>query len=180
MDNGTTQDTQNGTTEATHDTQNGTTEEAQNGTTDETQDGTTDETQDGTTDETQDGATNETLDGTADKTQDGTTDETQDGTTEDTQQARSSQEAMTDYDLCTKFFEHTCSCKKNKGKPCSSLFPLEHYVDMRAQAAAMTNQELDLVLLGLIMTTIHDHDETVVRGRHKPAKRKSFITLYAQ
>jgi len=138
--------------------------------------GTTDETQDMTTDQTQDGTTNETQDGTAD----GTTDKTQDGTTGDTQQARSSQEAMTDYDLCTKFFECTCSCKKNKGKPCSSLFPLEHYVDMHAQAAAMTNQELNLVLLGLIMTTIHDHDETVVRGRHKPAKRKSFIILYAQ
>ena len=124
MVNSTTQYIQNETTEEMHDAQDWTTEETRDGTTDEAQDGTTDKTQDGTTDETQDG----------------TTDETQGGTTEDTQQVGSSQETMTDYDLCTKICECTCSCKKSNGKPCSSLFPLEHYVDMCAQSAAMHDQ----------------------------------------
>jgi len=43
---------------------------------------------------------------------------------------------------------------------------------MRAQASIMTRQELDLVLLGSFMTTMHDHEATVARGRHKPAKRQ--------
>ena len=42
---------------------------------------------------------------------------------------------------------------------------------MRSQASLMTHHELDLVLMGSIMTTIRDLDTTVARGRHKPAKR---------
>ena len=73
----------------------------------------------------------------------------------------------TDHDICVEFYERTCGCQKADGKPCSSLFPLEHFIDMRSQASLMTCQELDLVL----MTTIYDHDAIVARGRHKPVKR---------
>ena len=83
-----------------------------------------------------------------------------------------------DYDICVEFYERTCRCKKADGKPCSSLFSLEHYVDMRGQASLMTHQELDLVLLGSLMTTLHDHDTTVVRGRHKPAKRTKITSHF--
>ena len=83
-----------------------------------------------------------------------------------------------DYDICVEFYERTCRCKKADGRPCSSLFPLEHYVDMRGQASLMTHQELDLVLLGSLMTTIHDHDTTVARGRHKPAKRAKITSHF--
>lgn len=84
----------------------------------------------------------------------------------------------TDYDICAEFYERTCRCKKADGKPCSSLFPLEHYIDMRSQASLMTHQELDLVLLGSLMTTLHDHDTTVARGRHKPAKRTKITSHF--
>ena len=76
-----------------------------------------------------------------------------------------------DYEVCVQFYERTCGCQKADGKPCSSLFTLEHFFDMRSQASLMTHQELDLVLLGSLMTTLHDHDTTAARGRHKPAKR---------
>ena len=42
---------------------------------------------------------------------------------------------------------------------------------MRGQTSLMTHQELDLALLGSLMTTLHDHDADVIRGRHKPTKR---------
>ena len=49
------------------------------------------------------------------------------------------QTVKTDYDLCVEFYERTCGCKKADGKPCSSLFPLEHFVDMRSQASLITH-----------------------------------------
>ena len=47
--------------------------------------------------------------------------------------------------LCTNFTETTCGCKKANGKPCSSLFPLDHYLDLRAQSSFLTHDELDLI-----------------------------------
>ena len=84
----------------------------------------------------------------------------------------------TDFDVCVEFYERTCGCKKADGKPCSSLFTLDHFVDMRAQASLMTHQEFDLVLLGSLMTTLHDHDTTVARGRHKAAKRTKITSHF--
>ena len=75
-------------------------------------------------------------------------------------------------DECSAFTQRTCGCKHADGKPCSTLFPLEHYIDMRAQVSLLSHHELDLLLLGSIMTTIENHDETTARGRHKPLKRK--------
>ena len=76
--------------------------------------------------------------------------------------ATTSSMAKTDYDVCKR----TCQWKKADGKPWSLLFPLEHFVDMHRQASAMTHQELDLVLMGSLLTSLHDHDTTVAWGRH--------------
>ena len=35
----------------------------------------------------------------------------------------------------------------------------------------MNHQELDFVILGSLMTTLYNHETTVARCRHKPAKR---------
>lgn len=81
-------------------------------------------------------------------------------------------------DECADFVQRTCGCKHANGKPCSTLFPLEHYIEMRAQVSLLTHQELDLLLLGSIMTTIENHEETSVRGRHKPIKRQRITSHY--
>ena len=86
--------------------------------------------------------------------------------------------AKTNYDVCKDFYKHTCQCKKADSKPCILLFPLEHFVDMRSQASVMIHQELDLVLMGSLMTTLHDHDTTVARGRHKPVKRAKITSHF--
>ena len=54
--------------------------------------------------------------------------------------------------------KRTGGCQKADGKPYSSLFTLKHLVDMGSQASLMTHQELDLVILGSLMTTPHDHE----------------------
>jgi len=52
-------------------------------------------------------------------------------------------------------------CLKANGKPCSTLFQLH------AQLYMMTNDELDMVLIGSLMTTVHNQEDTTVRSRHK-------------
>ena len=45
------------------------------------------------------------------------------------------------------FVQQTCGCTKANGKPCSTLFPVEHYIEDCSQASLLTTRELDLVLL---------------------------------
>ena len=63
------------------------------------------------------------------------------------------------------------------GKPCSSLFALEYYIDIRVQASLLTRQQLDLVLLGSVMSTTAV-DKDVVHGQHKRTKRQGLSTGY--
>lgn len=70
-----------------------------------------------------------------------------------------------DFKLCTEFVQKTCGYTKANSK----LFSIDHYFEHRFQASLLTQQELDLILLGSIMTTVLDHD-SIVDGRHKPAK----------
>ena len=48
---------------------------------------------------------------------------------------------------CSNFTAKTCGCKMADEKPCSSLFGLEYYIDIRSQASLMTRQQLDLAVL---------------------------------
>ena len=81
-----------------------------------------------------------------------------------------------DVPVCEKFTEDTCGCTKADGKPCSTLFSLEHYIELRAQASFLTHDELDLVLMGSIMSTIMTDD--IAWRRHKPAKRSRIRQHY--
>lgn len=77
---------------------------------------------------------------------------------------------------CEKFVQQTCGCHLAKGAPCSSLFSVEHYIQLRAQSSFLTRDELDLTLLGSIMSTVV-HGEYVRDGRHKPNKRRKKTTM---
>ena len=72
--------------------------------------------------------------------------------------------AVSDEELCTTFVQKACGCTKANGKPCSTLFPVQHYIQHLVQTSLLTRQELDLVLLGPIMTTVLDRD-SIVDGR---------------
>ena len=67
---------------------------------------------------------------------------------------------------CSEFVRATCGCSKANGKPCSTLFSEEHYADLRAQAAFLTHEQLDLVILRSVMATIHT-DDSILRYRSK-------------
>lgn len=81
-----------------------------------------------------------------------------------------------DAELCQKFVNDTCGCMKNDGKACSGLFSLDHYIELRAQTSLLTRNELDLTLMGSMMSTLLMDD--VAWSRHKPTKRCRFCQQY--
>ena len=76
---------------------------------------------------------------------------------------------LTDEDVCREFIEHTCGCQKINGRPSSSQFSMEYYIEQHAQASLLTRNELNLVMLGCIMSTTRG-DKEVVHRRHQPVK----------
>ena len=78
---------------------------------------------------------------------------------------------------CQEFVKNTCGCHLAHGRPCSDLFSLEHYIQLRAESNFLT-RELDLTLIGSIMSTMIK-DDYVRDGRHKnPKRRKQITTSY--
>ena len=67
------------------------------------------------------------------------------------------------------------SCHLAHGRPCSDLFSLEHYIQLRAQSSFLTRDEFDLTLIGSIMSTVIK-DDYVRDSRHKNTKRRKQIT----
>ena len=80
-------------------------------------------------------------------------------------------DVVTDEQVCREFVEQTCGCKKACGQPCSSQFSIEYYMERRAQASLLTRTELDLIMLGSVMSTARV-DDSITHGRHKPVKRQ--------
>lgn len=73
---------------------------------------------------------------------------------------------------CKTFMEQTCGCTMGtKGSPCSSLFPLKYYVARKQQVAELTSKELDLLIMGSLMSVVNTQDD-IKDGRHKLSKRK--------
>ena len=81
--------------------------------------------------------------------------------------------------LCKKITENTCGCKNINGIPCSTQFSAEYIIEMRAQAYLLTHDELDMVILGSLMTTMN-RSENITDGRHKPKKRERDYSDYTQ
>ena len=73
-----------------------------------------------------------------------------------------------------------CGCKRAGGKPCSTLFSVEHFLSIRLQCAELTREELDFVLLGQIMATLSDGPHTTAeKHRHTATERKlTSMTFY--
>ena len=78
---------------------------------------------------------------------------------------------------CQEFLERTCGCRLNNGSPCSSLIPLEKYVSHRYEAAALTRDQLDLVLIGAVMSLVNTNDKTFDKN-HKSKTRQRIHSHY--
>ena len=63
-----------------------------------------------------------------------------------------------------------------QGTTCSKLFSLEHFIEMRAQCSFLTKDELDLVLMGFISSSMLDSD-AVKDGCHQHSAKRRRITM---
>ena len=68
------------------------------------------------------------------------------------------QEQLNKSSKCAEFVQLTCGYSKADGKPCSGLFSKEKYAELRAQVYFLTHKQMDLVILGSTMATIHKDD----------------------
>ena len=87
-------------------------------------------------------------------------------------------EAMSELESCNKFLLATCGCALADGKPCSTLFPREYFIDTRAQSFLLSRDQLDMLLLGSVASTICDDDDVGVRSGHKAIKRQRTTISY--
>ena len=81
-------------------------------------------------------------------------------------QEQATQQNECDDDICRDFLRR------------SSLFSVEHYITLRAQSALLSRTELDMVLLGSLMSTTLDDSHTIKDGRHKDAKRRKMSSNF--
>ena len=78
---------------------------------------------------------------------------------------------------CQEFVQHTCGCRLNNGSPCSSLVPLQKYVCHCSEAAALTRDQLDLVLIGAVMSLVNTDDQAFDHS-HKSKARQRIYSHY--
>ena len=86
--------------------------------------------------------------------------------------------ASHDVQKCKKFVERTCKCNlaEPDGSPCSNQFPVEHYVQTRAQANFLTRDELNLVILGYIQSAAL-LTTTIIDDRHANPAARNRVTM---
>ena len=74
-----------------------------------------------------------------------------------------------------EFANNTCGCKMANGKPCSGLFSVEQFIEFRAQSSFLTHEQLDLVLMGSVLSTVNASDKGV--GRHQAKRQRITVTF---
>ena len=79
-----------------------------------------------------------------------------------------------------QFHEQGCGCKLLKSGPCSSLFSVEHYMNMRANAAELSWAELNMVVMGQVVafTCLDDDVLNSSKYRHAQKGREKCSTLF--
>ena len=82
--------------------------------------------------------------------------------------------------MIQEFCSTGCGCKLVKGRDCSSQFAAEHYQTIRASAAELTWNELNMVLLGQVMALTSCDSQTLNSSvhRHAPKERERSTTAF--
>ena len=88
------------------------------------------------------------------------------------------EQSTSDEEACSDFVRHTCGCKKAGRDPCSSLFSVDHYITLHAQAALLIWNELDMVILGSIMSTTLGVTHSIKDDQHKDSKRRKISSNF--
>ena len=82
--------------------------------------------------------------------------------------------------LYVEFYENACGCSKADGKPCSMLFHLDHYEELRTQSYIMTHDELDHALMGSLRATMHNQETLLLVVGTNLSRGNLFHALWLQ
>ena len=75
--------------------------------------------------------------------------------------------------------DSTCGCKKGLGsQPCSSQFSADHLLSVRASCSELTRSELDMVVMGQLMSEMNDDTTTNPVSRHRPKERQRAVCSF--
>ena len=86
---------------------------------------------------------------------------------------------LTEEEKCAKFLDKTCGYKLvNKKSPCSSQFSMEYILDIRAQAALLSHDQLDMALMGGIMAGMNKNKD-ITHGQRKVGSRQRTYTEHS-
>ena len=76
-----------------------------------------------------------------------------------------------------RFAQEGCKCKHANGKPCCSLFSIDHYHGVRDECRQLSSSELDLVVMGQLLA-LTQRDDVTQAQHHSPKERKRSFTCF--
>ncbi len=81
--------------------------------------------------------------------------------------------------LIAEFLENGCGCTLRNGQDCCQKFSANHIADTHSQCAALSHDELDMLILGQLMALINTSDTVVTESRHSSKHREHTYTTYS-
>jgi hypothetical protein len=76
-----------------------------------------------------------------------------------------------------RFAKRGCKCKHFDGKPCCTIFSVDHYQRVRDECRQLSKSELDLVVMGQLLA-LTQNDELIQAKRHSPKQRQRSFTCF--
>lgn len=76
-----------------------------------------------------------------------------------------------------RFAKEGCRYKHFNGKPCCTLFSVDHYQRVRDECRQLAKSELDLVVMGQLLA-LTQKDEMTQAKRHSPKQRQRSFTCF--
>ena len=87
-----------------------------------------------------------------------------------TRQKQWESELVSEQSKYDKFLLATCGCTLANGKPCSTWFSRQYLTDTRAQSFLLFREQLDMLLLGSVASTVCDDDDIGQWSGHRLPK----------
>ena len=86
--------------------------------------------------------------------------------------------AVTEETAVRRFMEEGCGCQLRLRGPCSAGFTIDSLLWRRRDAQELSQNDMDMALLGQIMAFTNCSEGVVVTSKHKSAERKKAYTTF--
>ncbi len=86
---------------------------------------------------------------------------------------------ISEVNVVKEFIKKGCGCRIDNGGQCSLKFSFEHIMDVRSQCLSLSHDELDLVILGQIMSNTNLSTATAPNPGHANKQRQKSYSKYS-